>query len=464
MKKKFLSLLLAICMILPCAFMLNACGGKDKDVKITEEIWNREINDTDYSNRVSNFNYTVSINTPENTDIRRFFFTTNSRKELNGKKYAPYFSNGAYYDIQRYPADENGNIILNEKGEIWFREENFQPNYVVVEDLVKHPYSEQTSRYNDLIMRTVEPEERLAISDLSNFFDSIKNKFNLFTVNKTVATLTGNSQEFAALGEHVKTMYNLDGNVEWTEIKVEFVNTGYQDDISLNLDEMTFNARVVNSQTVNSIEIKFENLYGGLLWDSYVDIEDLFGYNILKATNFTITGVNNAQEEVYQFTENGLRAYRPDNTDESLREVIVYHDTTADTYTEYKKNTDGTWTANPFTKEQYDSFISATKQLIFGNFRDALAQNIELLSYSKYEEEYNSEYCFLTVNNDITFNYGSFSFNNVKFTGVKRDSSGGFGKLKAVDYTLTYTVANVVADVLNYHVEIGNATIILPTV
>lgn len=462
MKKKFLSLLLAICMILPCVFTLNACGGKDEDVKITEEIWNREINDTDYSNRVFNFNYTVSINTPENTDIKRFYFTTMPRKELNGKEYAPYFSNGAYYDIQPYPADENGNIILNEKGEAWWRREDFQDKFVTVEDLVKHPYSEQTSGYNYLIMRTVEPEERLAISDLSNFFDSIKNKFNLFTVNKTVATLTGNSQEFAVLGEHVKTLYNLDGNVEWTEIQLEFVKTDYQATISIALDEMTFKANVVNSQTVNSIEIKFENLYGGLS-DSDVGIEQLFCYNILKPTNFTITGVNNAQEEIYQFTENGLRAYRPDNTDESLREVIVYHDTTADTYTEYKKNTDGTWTATPFTKEQYDLFISTTKQLIFGNFIDALAQNIELLSYSKYEEEYNSEYRFLTVNNDITFNYGSFSFNNVKFTGVNRNISS-FGELKAVDYTLTYTVANVVADVLNYRVDIGNATITLPTV
>ena len=219
MKKKLLSIVLAICMILPCVFMLNACGGKDEDVKITEEIWNREINDTDYSNRVFNFNYTVSINTPENTDIKRFYFTTMPRKELNGKKYAPYFSNGAYYDIQTYPADENGDIILNEKGEAWWRREDFQDKFVEVEDLVKHPYSEQTSGYNYLIMRTVEPEERLAISDLSNFFDSIKNKFNLFTVNKTVATLTGNNPEFAGLGEHVKTLYNLDGNVEWTEIQ-----------------------------------------------------------------------------------------------------------------------------------------------------------------------------------------------------------------------------------------------------
>ncbi|MBQ3221001.1 MAG: hypothetical protein IJB34_03475 [Clostridia bacterium] len=461
MKKKLLSWLLAICMILPCVFTLNACGGKDEDVKITEEIWNSEINDTDYSNRVFNFNYTVSIKTPENTDIKRFYFTTMPRKELNGKEYAPYFSNGAYYDIQPYPADENGDIILNEKGEAWWRREDFQDKFVTVEDLVKHPYSEQTSGYNYLIMRTVEPEERLAISDLSNFFDSIKNKFNLFTVNKTVATLTGNKPEFAGLGEHVKTLYNLDGNVEWTDIQLEFVKKDYQATIPIALDEMTFNANVVNSQTVNSIEIKFENLYGGLS-DNDVGIEQLFCY-ILKPTNFTITGVNNAQEEIYQFTENGLRAYRPDNTDESLREVLVYHDTTADTYTEYKKNTDGTWTATPFTKEQYDLFISTTKQLIFGNFIDALAQNIELLSYSKYEEEYNSEYRFLTVNNDITFNYGSFSFNNVKFTGVNRNSSN-FGELKAVDYTLTYTVGNVVADVLNYHVEIGNASFTLPTV
>ena len=86
-----------------------------------------------------------------------------------------------------------------------------------------------------------------------------------------------------------------------------------------------------------------------------------------------------------------------------------------------------------------------------------------MLSYSKYEEEYDSEYRFLTVNNDISFNYGSFSFNNVKFTGVNRNSSN-FGELKAVDYTLTYTVGNVVADVLNYHVEIGNASFTLPTV
>ena len=31
-------------------------------------------------------------------------------------------------------------------------------------------------------------------------------------------------------------------------------------------------------------------------------------------------------------------------------------------------------------------------------------------------------------------------------------------------YTLTLTVANVVTDVLNYHVEIGNASFTVPTV
>ena len=466
MKKKFVSLLLAFCMILPCAFALSGCG--EKEPSVSEANWNYVFKG---NSNISSANYTVTMNTNIGEETKHFYFESGvAGTEFNGKTYKPYYLNGAYYQIANYPADENGDIILNENGEIWYRVENFQPNYVEVKDLVKFPFSEQNSRgFNMAKMRTIEDaSERLAFSDLLNFVNVFHGKFSLFTIDKNVATLTGNSQEFAALGEHVKTMYNLDGSIEWTEIKVEF-EKGSSSGVLIddngnkipfeNRGKMSFSANVVNSKTVNSIKIEFGDTPPYAL-----DVEQMYCYK-LWPTNFTITGVNNAQEEVYQFTENGLRAYRPDNPDESLREVIVYHDTTANTYTEYKKNTDGTWTANPFTKEQYDLFISTTKQLIFGNFRDAVAKNIDMLAFSKFESEYqanNTEIGYISLNSDVILSSGSFSFSNVKFTGTVHASS--FAELKAVDYTLTYTVANVVADVLNYHVDIGNATITLPTV
>lgn len=466
MKKKLISLLLAICMMLPCVFALNACG--EKEPTLTEANWNYVFNEN-FNLSSRRVNYTVTMNTNIGEDTKHFYFDDGSKTEFGGKMYKPYYHKGAYYQIQQYPADENGDIILNEKGEIWYRVEDFQEKYVVMEDLVKFPFSEQNSRgFNMAKMRTIEDDsERLAISDLENFSNVFNDKFSLFTIDKNVATLTENSQEFAALGEHVKTLYNLDGTIEWTEIKVEFkkgISSGVLIDENGNeipyegLGKMSFKANVVNSQTVNSIEIEF-----GDTPPYELDVEQMYCYK-LWPTNFTITGVNNAQEEVYQFTENGLRAYRPDNPDESLREVIVYHDTTANTYTEYKKNTDGTWTVNSFTKEQYDLFVSTTKQLIFGNFTDAIAKNIDMLAFSKFESEYqaNTEIGYISLNSDVILTSGAFSFSNVKFTGVVQN--GNFKELKAVDYTLTYTVSNVVADVLNYHVEMGDATITLPTV
>ena len=453
-------------MILPCVFALSACGSQDPT--LTEANWNYVFDD-DFNISSRSLNYTVTMNTDAGEEKNHFYIEGVTGTEFNGKTYKPYYHNGAYYQIATYPADENGDIILNENGEIWWRVENFQVSYVEVKDLVKFPFSEQNRRgFYMAKMRKVENDsERLAISDLSNFGDIFNGKFSLFTINKNVATLTGNSQEFATLGEHVKNLYNLDGTIEWTEIKVEFekgISSGVIIDDNGNkipfekLGKISFKANVVNSQTVNSIEIEFGNTPPYEL-----DVEQLYCYK-LWPTNFTITGVNNAQEEVYQFTENGLRAYRPDNTDESLREVIVYHDTTANTYTEYKKNTDGTWTATPFTKEQYDLFVSATKQLIFGHFRDSVAKNIDMLAFSKFDSEYqeNTEIGYITVNSDIILSSGSFSFSNIKFTGVMGASN--LRDLTAIDYTLTYTVGNVVVDVLNYHVDIGNTTITLPTV
>ena len=451
--------------------MLNACG--EKEPSVSEANWNHVFKD-DINIYSRGINYTVTMNTDNGEETNHFYFEAGvSGTEFNGKTYAPYYHNGAYYSIQTYPADENGDIILNENGQVWYRVVDFQQQYVEARDLVKMPFSEQNELGFDMSkMRTIDDEsEKLAISDLSNFFNCFKDKFSLFTIDKNVATLTNNSQDFATLGEHLKTVYNLDGTIEWTEIKVEFKkgdSSGVLIDDNGNkipfevLEKLSFKANLVNSQTVNSIEIEFDKN------PPYeMDVEQMYCYK-LWPTNFTITGVNNAEEEVYQFTENGLRAYRPNNTQEDLREVIFYHDTDADTYTEYKKNTDGTWTANPFTKEQYEASISVVKSLLFESFVQAVAENISKLACCKYESAYESEYGTLSLDSattlSATLSSGTFSFHNIKFTGKKVAYSDNFGELASIDYTLTRTVANVVTDVLNYHVEIGNASFTLPTV
>ena len=73
MKKKFLSFVLAICLILPCAFALTACGGDDKP----KTLAGRTIQCSDFYTELVFDNYSMTLNYVQEGGNGNKFYTTN---------------------------------------------------------------------------------------------------------------------------------------------------------------------------------------------------------------------------------------------------------------------------------------------------------------------------------------------------------------------------------------------------
>ena len=113
MKKKFLSLLLAICMIIPCAFTLTACGKCEhnwilrerptlntvgtlwcnKDCNETKEI--PTLNETDYIADVSNPDYKTYIYNIDGKSFNFFNSNFNCQWSADGLRIVEYTGNSA---------------------------------------------------------------------------------------------------------------------------------------------------------------------------------------------------------------------------------------------------------------------------------------------------------------------------------------------------------------------------------
>ena len=472
---------------LAAGLLLSVCAasvGCSKEPKLTEADWNYEFSDgrsanmgEEYKNFLSmgGYNYSVTVQTDEKTETKQYLVQSDSSRMLGDKFYRSYYFGDAYYAF---------NYAVNEDNEMIY-DENRQP----FDDLVKCDLTEYAASGKRLHLRAfdwnnrryVPAEERMAVSDLYEFTEALRDTFSLFTVQGTVATVTGNKAEFADLAGHAKTLYNLDGDVEWTEIKVNFKRTSGENyctldkdgnEIHYGVDGFSYKANVVGSQTVRSIEIRFEDFLSGDDYQVYRKPSELY-FMMNRLANFTVTGVDTAEQgELYEFTENGFRMYRPNNADESLREVIVYHDTENGTYTKYAKTADGGWEIQSLTKVDFDAYIFATKKILVENFIDAMAQNIALIGKNRTttSDVPNSDgkYEMVIAMQDgvtLTADIGGslWNYTNVKFTGSTGGFYGNFNNFDKVEYTITRTVANVSSVSETYAIEVGKAEITLPT-
>lgn len=476
--------------LMAAGLLLSVCAasvGCSKEPKLTEADWNYEFSDgssanmgEEYKNFLSygGYNYGVTVQTDEKTETKQYLVKSDSSRMLGDKFYRSYYFGDAYYAF---------NYAVNEDNETIY-DENNQP----FDDLVKCDLTEYAASGKRLHLRDFDwnerryapAEERMAVSDLYEFTEALRNTFSLFTVQGTVATLTGNKAEFADLAGHAKTLYNLDGDVEWTEIKVNFKRTSGENyctldkdgnEIHYGVDGFSYKANVVGAEKVNGVEIRFEDMHSG-----YNDVND--GYEVYrnpselffmmnKMTNFTVTGVGNAEgEELYEFTENGFRMYRPNNPEEDKREVIVYHDTEKDTYTKYAKIGES-WEAQPLTEDSFEDLVLSTKKPLVENFIDAMAQNIALMGKNRMNRVMMSNGTYekvvamqdgVTLTADV--NGSLWNYTNVKFTGNWEDSYSDFRTLKKVEYTVSRNVANLSSVVENYAIEVGNAEFTLPVI
>lgn len=439
--KKAFVVAFALCLTLTCV-VVTGCSNKPQ-AKLTETMWEKAFKDRE-------IHYGPS--TPEDQRYYNRFCSgpyhfTETLSTTDGEKSRHFLVNSVtnyYSGIYRFvPA--SGDL-------------DFCKVDITADDYIGAPYP-----------LPVTPEEALNVKDVFPFAETMKGKFSLFSVNDNIATLKQeNYAEFATLAEHVKTMYNLDVTPEITEIKVEFYKEKVPEvydpngkvkeySIDFHFDALYFTANLPNSTVANSISLKIERCGG-----EGNNLDTLY-WNIRRAKNFTFSSVDNAEEERYEFAENGLKIYWPTNPEENLRNAVVYHDTTANTYTLYK-NVNGSWSSSPIDKDNYDTIISNAKNAILGNLLKAIEQDISMLGYNVSEQErvgvgdYKTTIT-LTEKANLLVDNGS---SKLEFVDVKFYGNGSGWNFTGLDFTINRTVANEFVGAFDYSMVVGNVTITPP--
>ncbi len=342
MKKKFLSLLLAICMIIPCAFILNACGGKDKS--ISKAQWEELLTDCTFKCTVNgDYFCSATKNSYETTE-----YGTNEYDVWN-IEHIRLIEDGQtnYVKVKSPKGNPNRNEVsdLNEEDFI-YGGEYFAPIF----DFVKNNYSKfkydaNTHRYPVYYAELqVSADAKNTITSLS---ESNKDSY-LFVVS--VADLT-----------HV-TGSNANMGGKYTIMSLQILDKSYSDYSAQDsgvIDFERFN-RYVPEYLVRKVFDDFKNF----------EVE----YKVVGGT-----GVN--YMELY-FTKNAMRFYTPNQNDpEGYVDGIFCNDNGS--YKYFKKDMNGVWSVTSIDQDTYNQRVTSLYEMFGGGkILDTIKNNLHI--YNKY--------------------------------------------------------------------------------
>ena len=246
MKNKFLSILLAICFIIPFSVSLTACGGGGPSSPqpeifgaMNETEWKETINTNEFKVMHS---YQLMYSVP------------------NLKHYALHYSQGDYkiYDETLSPSEYNGNTKFYYKSN-----DNGNVKYELVADKYINGYQ--------WVTQTIDATEYESnLSDVLAIINYVQNNRSKFTAHN------------ADLGDYIDVSYNL---------------TAIDSEIAPNINNLKTQMRLTeyNIDNINVTQTRICLKQGDIdiIWIAYSEVE-FFSYNFEKMfeglTNYTITG------------------------------------------------------------------------------------------------------------------------------------------------------------------------------
>lgn len=305
MKKKFITLLLAICMILPCVFMLNACGEKGGN-----EILHWNIIKDEWENVISTENFSIEA-TPEmlqNLQNHDLISLTYDYDKDNGEIKITEITKYSGYDgtIKRHYL-----TILGETNQYYEAR-----TYDISNPTFPDDYRETTYDPNNHVENYID-----LIEDVKNNYDKFESDSESERYTRRIT-----SNAFGA-------------NNILNEISVLRFEDGITLICSINDKEwyITFD---------NPLEQAYENtktfyIKGG---PSKTDVD---------------------YAEYYFDGDNGFRIYSPNNPIAN-RTDGYYKRNDDGTYTMYTKQDDGSWALNQTNGSNFASVVNATKSQYLG--------------------------------------------------------------------------------------------------
>ncbi len=387
MKKKFLSIILAIFLLIPCAFTLIACtptdpeGDWQKKWKINEQTWKSAV-------------------------VTDYFTVYNEDFSNRLGQYALVYSNNVYY--LRTLNDETDGIyakqtIDNNATYAKFDYYDLEQSESIAENV-----------YND------------NIQDYINALNFIKNNRTKFTFDNTdyYYNLDGTEQELSALQQKIGLqqirfgLYYLTDGSGRQEIQAR-LNCG---DAWL---AIYFNTVALRSTHGNVLSCVFKNA-------------------LLCMNNFTLTGGPSVTDVDYceiKVTAQGLYAYYPNKgTSQSDKERYA-KDNGDDTYTDYIPDNDDGWTTSTISAYNFEQLKEEIVNVYFGEFESKASifecKGSKLVCADGYTYEI-GKYTYSYYNFEILINENSEMISmtwNMKIhdNSINADS---------LEYDLTLTVGN----------------------
>ncbi len=302
MKKKFLSLLLAICMIIPCVFILNACGSNSKN-PISQAKWEDTFENCSFEFYANNIESQITV-------TKNSYSTANYEK--GGTEYIREINSDekTYYSIEisRFgkPTTEKTPISANE---YVYGRECFEP----ILNFVKDNYS--NFKYNN-----------------DGYFLGAYYETNVS----------------GQLKEKITELCGLTKDKYLFLINYKSNNGGYSIyDLQI-IDGSFVPNKEYRTGAIATFTIDVFYTYSFYFKDK--SLKDLSDFNV----DYKIiggTGVN--YMEIY-FTKNAVRFYTPNQNDmDGYVDGIYYNDN--GTYKYYKKDMSGVWSESPSDEETYNN-------------------------------------------------------------------------------------------------------------
>ncbi len=357
MKKKFLSLLLAICMIIPFSIAITGCNNNNNEKPKTREPW--EISKAEWE-LVANQDFEVeSMNRDalEDGDLIRFSYGVDSGYT-------------AYYLGIKDASSENG-----------VRDLELKKLEAVGQYLIRGHKTEFLYEFEQV---TKEYWESFKCEDLKESFDQLNN-YAVDNYNKF-------SMQGFQIEHSMTTAYTMDTD-------------------NITIFELPINKVVLFRR--GGCNLVFYS--GDKQWEiTYVNPLQS-AINKLLSGKFYISGGPSKTDmdyaEYYFDGNNGFRMYTPNNTAIPDRTDIYYKNNGDGTFTTYTKLTSGGWKVEQATQQNFDTVVSAVKDqyLSFINYANSadyfyVSEHEDADAVCPYVYRYENEICVRNIG-FYTYNY-----------------------------------------------------------
>lgn len=392
MKKKFLSFVLAICMIIPCVFMLSACGKggnntkKDDTSLILEKEWKSTISTSN--------NFTIM-----DFDEFRLDYTDGEMKIEEGQ-------NKGEYQIYSKSVDGSTKYYCEEKKQTDSKYiSNYDYNVLLKYEIDEQIYNENVNPYMEII-------------------DFVGNNYSKFECEKyKIFGGYGYRYVLQLSDELDNTTYAKNLNIEKICVKRSIDDTT----IKLNTNQSSVDILYYIGEKV--YEIEFESP----LWKALNNLE-----------NFKTTGGPSGDYIEYTSTSNGMKIYTPTIEDQTRKEMYFKFDKDTSDYVLYRQNESGEWTVSLSTESTYNDVTNVIDSLYF-------AFKKHMCSFYMTSEGYKSDVC---NNKDIDdMKYGNYVVNYSDILLTTDDLgniTGGtlkfklkLGELQSEAYVITITTTDI---------------------